>query len=204
MLKPFSLNSIRARLTLSFSLATAALMLLTAVSAAFYMRYDAEQDADALLNAAAHVAQRKMQEDPAGTAVIEFEGVEPDLADSSVSLVVFDSGGQVLRHAKHNPPPWPHADGDGWRVATLNMGDKIIVAGMPWRKTERALRKQILTLAGSCVVVLFAVTGGVWLIVGQALSPLRRLSSQARASSVNTLRIQLAPSSHDTEIVELV
>ena len=200
----FSLNSIRARLTLSFSLATAALMFLTAVSAAYYIRYDAEQDADALLSAAARAAQRKMQTDATGTALIEFEGNEPDLADSSVSMIVVDIRGQVLRRTKNHPPPWPHTARDGWRISTLSVGDKTVVAGVPWRATERALEKQTLALAGLCGVVFFAVTAGVWLIVGQALSPIRRLSAQAQKSSVDTLRIQLAPSSHDAEIVELV
>ena len=200
----FSRNSIRARLTLSFSLATAALMLLTAISAAFYIRYDAEQDADILLSAAARAAQSAMQEDKTGTAPIEFEGVEPDLSDASVSMIVFDGGGQVLRRTKNDRLPWPHAEQYGWRIVTIKADGKTVVAGIPWKAKERALQKQTLALAGSCLVVFFAVTGGVWLIVGQALSPIRRLSSQAQASSVNTLRIQLAPSSQDAEIVELV
>ncbi len=200
----FSRNSIRARLTLSFSLATALLMILTAVSAAYYIRYDAEQDADALLAAAARSAQRKVEIDVDGTALLEFEGNEPDLADSSVSMIVVDSAGRVFRRTTKRPPPWPHTLRDGWRIKTLPMGDKMVVAGLPWRATERALEKETLALAGLCAVVFFAVTGGVWLIVGQALSPIRRLSSQAQASSADSLRIQLSPSSQDAEIVELV
>ena len=200
----FSRNSIRARLTLSFSLATALLLLLTAVVTAYYIRYDAEHDADALLSAAARSAQEKAAEDANDAAAIDFEGVEPDLADSSVSIIVMDGGGHILRRTKNHALPWPLPERGGWRIVTLKTGDKTAVAGLPWRATERALRNQILALAGVCGIIFFAVTAGVWLIVGQALTPIRRLSAQAQASSADNLRIQLSPSSQDAEIVELV
>ena len=200
----FSLRSIRARLTLAFSLATAALMLLTGIAAARYLRYDTEHDADALLFAAAQNAQRKISEGAGENPSIEFEANEPDLADSSVSLIVVDLRGNILRKTKNRPPPWPHHARDGWRVTTLQAGHNLIVAGLPWKATERSLQKQILALAASCVIVFFAVTLGVWFIVGQALSPIRRLSTQAQAASAESLRVHLSPSSRDAEIVELV
>ena len=196
----FSRNSIRARLTLSFSLATASLLLLTVVIAACYIRYDIEHDTDALLTHAVHSVTENKDE----TGPIDFKGVEPDVAEESVSIILMDGGGQILRRTPHHTLPWPHAERDGWRVVTLKKGDRTAAAGIPWRGTERRLQRQTLALTGVCAILFFALTAGIWLLVGQALSPIRRLSAQAQAASADSLRIQLSPSSQDAEIVELV
>ena len=205
----FSRNSIRARLTFSFSLATALLLLLTAFGASAYIRYDIAQDADTMLRAALSFMQGKVRQDPQDTSLIEFEGRVPTLDETevadeaSVAIVVLDRSGRMLRQTK-KARPWPHPEQHNCRVETLVVAGDTIVAWLPWASKERAARKQTLLMAGLCGMVFIAVTGGVWLLVGQALSPLRRLSAQAQEASADSLRIQLSPSSQDAEIVELV
>ena len=216
---PTFLNSIRARMTASFALFIAILMLLICV--AFYVgtKRAARQNADVLLRQAA----QEIRQDLAGVerdkrSTPEFlqelqdnrarEGRDresriKESRSGGVATLVVDASGRVIAHSPPPLPQWP-LRGDDWRTTTISAKKYSVVLALPWEKTERELRARTVFLLLLSVLVVAATAGGAWVLVGRTLSPIDGLVRQARAASVENLRVQLEAPSPDAEIVRLV
>ena len=179
-------------------------MLLTGGGILWYARHDAEQDADNLLLAAAKKVRRELKETSSFGEITEILKDEHDLTHQKLILLIVDAQGRIVQQSEDPSPIWPRHRRDAWRTAAVAMDSRQVIVGMPWESTERHLNSETVLLTTLGGIVLIAVTGGAWWLVGQALSPLLRLAQQANAVAPDNLRVRLAPSSRDTEIVALV
>jgi signal transduction histidine kinase len=106
-------------------------------------------------------------------------------------------------------PEWVAKPEDDWRVvANLPVGPEsrpmVLVIFQSVRDALHARVLQKLELLLLSLFAIFAVAGGAWLLVGQTLSPIRRLANQAGAASVENLQFRLKTPSRDAEVVDLV
>lgn len=198
------INSIRARMTATFSAAIALLMLLTCAGLNFNAHRTAEHNADTLLNSAAQKVRRELTNGEQHVELAELIEEERDLASQNLTLMIVNDQGQIAKKSQHKVPPWPHSGRDGWRIVTVPYGRNTVVIGLPWKGMEASLKAQALGLLALSIVVITFVTFGAWLLVGRTLSPIGQLMQQARAASVQNLRVHLNAPSEDVEIVGLV
>lgn len=205
-------NSIRARMTLAFSLAVALLLVLACSGVMWVSRQTAERNARSLLFSAASKIQQEVgaediREDSAELIredSAELKEEERDLASENLALMLVDAQGHIWHKSRTRVPSWPSNPRDGWRITIVPFGQNTAVIGLYWVPIERALRSQATHLVLLSGVVLLFVSVGAWLLVGQSLSPIGRLTRQAQAASADDLNLRLSPSSQDAEIVELV
>ena len=82
--------------------------------------------------------------------------------------------------------------------------DRFVIAIRPKAGVARdmARRRMDMLLMGGLVVL--AVGGGAWILVGLTLSPIRKLARQAASASAENLSVRLEPPSNDAEVVDLV
>ncbi len=96
-----------------------------------------------------------------------------------------------------------------WRATYFAFGPLEVTVGVPWERVERTLNDQARNLWLLCLVVAVAAGLGAWALVGRTLSPIHRLSGQARhiarsAGLHNAPQINLQSPSPDAEMRELV
>lgn len=192
-------------MTALFSLSVAALMVLACGGLAVYARHSAERNARTVLNAAAaQLAQEigKGDEDEQASAVIEDE--REDLQPSNLAFFVVAGDGHLRWTSMKKPPKQAPGDGREWRTARLPVNRDTLVIALPWADTESSLTSltRSLSLLGLFVVALATV--GAWVLVGRTLSPIGRLSRQAKAATADNLQVRLDAPSRDAEIVGLV
>jgi signal transduction histidine kinase len=104
---------------------------------------------------------------------------------------------------------WPGQPWDDWRlvggfVVGPKSGLRTLVIFQSWwavMHEQAALKLGLLFLSLFAVA---AIAGGAWLLVGQTLSPIRRLAAQAGTASVENLHVRLQPPSRDAEVIDLV
>ena len=197
-------NSLRSRMTATFAIAFAALILLFVSFILWFARRAAEQNADAALQVTVNQIQgerftREQVADPA-----EWKDIKEDLATQRLALIVVDPQGRILQKTAGVVPAWPLVQGRDWRLRTVAVGDSIAVIGFSWQKIEYMLQAQQVTLIALSFLLLASATFGAWLLVGHTLSPIDRLSRQAEAASIDDLHIRLTAPSDDAEIVRLV
>jgi signal transduction histidine kinase len=197
-------KSLRSRMTATFALTFAALILVFNGFILWYARHTAERNADATLQLAANkirgeYAEIRPNEDNFGWADEPGEWTQQNLA-----LVIVDARGDIRFKTPGRVPAWPRPDQREWRIQTVALGEKTAVLGYHWRKIETTLRTQAVMLIGLCLTLLLAATFGAWLLVGRTLSPIYALSRQADAASLESLRVHLTAPSQDTEIAHLV
>jgi len=211
----YPLHSIRARVTAAFSIAVGVLLFLTVVVLSLYSWNEANRGARDLLQVAARKVRRELSREPLlqegqlpPGELRELIEDERDLSNEEVALMVADGAGRVVRSSSGRLPPWPRPQGgagDGWRTTNVVIGGgNQIVIGLPWQRTEDALRRQTWLLATLATVFWAAASGGAWLLVGQTLSPIDRLSRQASVAATDNLDVRLDAPSRDDEIVALV
>lgn len=196
-------RSLRARLTLLFTLATTGLMLLVGGGMLGYSAYAADQTEDRVLTRAAYRVRSELIEE----GVLKPEELvreENELLErAGGAILVVDRQGRMLARSQRNVPSWPRAD-DGWRTVAVPAPEGTVIIGLPWSRTRAALQVQAVLLATMvCCVALFTSVGA-WVLVGRVLRPIRMLARRADAARVSTLRACLEPPSEDAEIVELV
>jgi signal transduction histidine kinase len=198
-------NSIRARMTLTFALGIALLMLLVCGGLALYARVSDEQNADTLLDTAAQKVAAALHADQAQGGHEELrEEEQQDLKVENIALQIVDAQGRVLEQSQRNVPPWPRKDDAVWRVRTLPFGTTTIIVGLPWQQTLLSLHRLTLSLLALGLLATVAAAIGAWLLVGRTLSPIGLLSRQAQTASADSLDIRLNAPSADVEMVELV
>lgn len=222
-----ALLSIRARLTLAFTLGIALLLLVTGVALTWNAYYQAERSADTVLKAVARKVEREWREDASRTAahgnhghghrrgrqeweeasppsLTEIMADERDLSSENVALLWVDARNRVVQQSQSRAPTWPQYNTRDWRTILVREDGNTVVIALDWRKTRQTLRSQTLALFALSASVLLFVSGGAWLLVGQALSPIARLSQQAQEATGGLGQVRLRAPSRDAEIVNLV
>ena len=192
-------HSMRFRVTAAFSAAISLLLLIAIGGILWYVRYAAERNADELLRTAAEETLRNAS--PDGTP--EPDQIR-DLANENLVLAIIGREGKRLYQSRQTPVPVPRTNTADWRVATISAGKKVFIVGKPWRAIRQAIKNQAVMLSALGGLIFLGTTFGAWAIVGNTLSPLRRLARQAQESSVADSRVRLTPPSQDAEILELV
>ncbi len=208
--------SIRARMTLAFAFAVIALMLPACLLLAGYARRMALANANTTLQSARAKVEHEL---PAAFHSFdlnrdraELSEAEDDIAQERVALLLLDRQGQIVEASRNAAPfrrsfAWRGSgadEGRDWRVLSLRMEDTTLVLGLPWTDTRRGLDNQAWTLVLLSLFMGGAATIGAWFLVGRTLSPIGRLSQQAREAGADGSRLQLQPPSQDAEVVELV
>jgi signal transduction histidine kinase len=197
------LNSIRARMTVSFALSIALLMVVVCGGVIHFSYATEVNSADTLLHNSATKVRNELvvQHDVISSGALEEER---DLRADGLSLLIVNPSGKLIRKPSGQAPSWPSRKDDGWRTAEIPKGGYTFIIGIPWRKTERALENQAKLLVLVGVVVTVGATIGAWLLVGKTLSPIGALSRRANAELVESLKVRLESPSQDAEMVELV
>ncbi len=199
------LHSIRARMTVAFTLCVALLMLTACQLLAWYARSGAERNARTLLEATIRKVTDDLVDDEHRVPLTELPDEEREIMrPDSMALLVVNARGEVVERSQPNVPNWPQPSREAWRIASFPFaGDRVILA-LPWRKTEQALQRQALMMMALSLFVTVAAAVGAWLLVGRTLSPIRALAKQAQTASAANLNLRLKVPSQDAEIVELV
>jgi len=211
------LNSLRARMTASVTVAFAVWMLLLCLGFMMYAHYTTVRKVEGMLNSTAEAMRRDLAEgahqDTRGqhaqsTDSTMLSGViaehRSDLISNHIAALLVDAHGHIVRQSQDRTPPWPSKREDNWKIRTISAGTSTVVLGYDWGQTEDEFRERAIMLLALSLCVVVAAGLGAWVVVGRTLSPIGRLAQQATASSVDTLHIQLAAPSQDVEIVELV
>ena len=213
-------NSFRARMTASVSVAFAVWMFVLCLGFMGYARYTAARQVERVLNTTAetfrhdlsNVSQQDTGEqnhasslDAVPVALSDFiDEHREDLIANQIAVFLVDAHGQIVQRSQNHIPPWPATQDDEWKIRTVSAGSSTMVFGYNWGKTEDELRERAFTLLILSLCVVVAASMGAWVLVGRTLSPIGRLAQQATASSADTLLLQLTAPSQDAEIVELV
>ena len=213
-------NSFRARMTVSVTVAFAVWMLALCLGFMAYAKYTAARQVDSLLDATAETFRRDLANashqdtgegdhagsqgtDPATLADFLDEHRE-DLSANHIAAIIVNARGEILQQSDHHVPPWPAGDDDDWKTRAISVGSTTLVLGYHWAKTADDLQEQAFTLLALSLGVVIAAAFGAWVLVGRTLSPIGRLAQQATAASADTLHLRLTAPSPDAEIVELV
>ncbi len=202
------LGSIRARLTLQFALCIFALMLASCLLMVRYAQQQTENSADALLRNAATQVGHELPADAPALNLVELREVESDLGDNHVSLMLLNPQGSVVEVSPSTSQLAQALPGSAraseWRTLAVPTGAYKVVIGLPWTHTQRALDRQARTLAIFSFATGLLATLGAWVLVGRTLSPIGKLSQQARVIVGSEEQIQLKSPSQDAEVRELV
>lgn len=198
-------RSLRARLTLVFTLTTTGLMLLVTAGVLGYSAYAARQMADRVLAISVKRVRDELAEEHGLKSPVEMVREENELLERvGGAILVLDREGRLLAQSRRIVPRWPRGEGDGWRVAVVRAPDATVVIGYPWWKSEAALRGEAGLLIGLVLCVALFTTIGAWVLVGRTLLPIRVLARQADTASAAGLSVRLESPSEDAELVELV
>ncbi len=200
------LNSIRARMTLAFALQTVALMLLVCGGLLLYLFYSALHTAQSTLHTAAERVRGELVSTAIENSFNEYIRENGDsLKTDDVALLLADAQGRVTLRSQNAGPRWPRQQADGWRTEEFSVGANTVVVGYYWEKTEKVLKREAVVLLALSLCVVLASVFGAWWLVGRTLSPIDRLSQQARVSVSNdSLHLRLDAPSQDAEVTELV
>jgi signal transduction histidine kinase len=212
------MNSLRARMTVSVTVAFAVWMLLLCLGLLAYTRHMDARQVDNVLNATERTLRhditppRKADEqehaagpfaDPAALGAV-IENHREDLVANHVAALLLTAQGHVLQQSQSHIPPWPLPRNGDWKTRTIAVGSSTLVLGYDWGNIADELRERAITLLALSLCVVAAAAFGAWILVGRTLSPIGRLAQQATTSSAETLHLQLTAPSPDAEIVELV
>jgi len=183
--------SMRVRLTVWLTLALALVMVSASYFLLSYTQRMAESYAEEVLRSAGQRLVLDAGNEGAGNDVRRF--VEEEQKELSNEQLVLTADGLKSRV--------PLAANELWRVQVVETAGHTFRLGLPWQQSRQLLAQQCRQLALLSLCGLLAASVGSWWLVGQALSPIARLSQQARVASGREL---LATPSADAEMVELV
>lgn len=185
------INSIRVRMTLAFSGAIAVVLLLSGAVLMVYIRHDLIGDADAILGVIGRTVQRRLERDP-----------HSDLQELAERQSRQYGEQVVITPSEH----WLVRANEKWRTITVKVqaDEGQLTLAMNWSLQAETLRTDYIAITLFSLVALLTSTVGAWALVGRTLSPIGKLSIQARESSESGHINQLAAPSNDSEIVELV
>ena len=197
--------SLRQRLTGLAGLLALILLLLTwALLVGANHKYSL-QNKQAVLTAVSRELAEEME--PYQTADGDFPEMREEIQEAiditSERLAVLHlRDGQVVGRSHPENPSWPDLSED-WLTVTLPYHGEQLVAALYYRDTREKLRAQAIYLGLAAICCLLVITVGTWFLVGHVLSPIGKLSRQAKAAE-SDLQTRLTAPSSDTELVELV
>jgi signal transduction histidine kinase len=199
------INSIRARITIAFSLSMALIILLTCLMLILAVRHTAEESVARRLQVAVDEVQRELvaTDEPVSREALLKEG--RDLFAENLHLMVISPSGKTLVQSHNNTPQPPLNSLENqtrWRIRTLPWGENTIVIALLWDKTEQELQREAVALLFFGAITSGVTAVGAWMIVGRTLLPIQHLARQVQVAAVP--QVFLTPSSQDREIVELV
>ena len=197
--------SLRQRLTGMAGLLALILLLLTwALLVGANHKY-ALQNKQAVLTAVSRELAEEME--PYQTADGDFPEMKEEIQEAiditSERLAVLHlRDGEGVGRSHPEQPPWPDVSQD-WLTVTLPYHGEELVAALYYRDTREKLKKQAIVLGLAAFCCLLVITVGTWFLVGHVLSPIGKLSRQAKAAE-SDLQTRLTAPSSDRELVELV
>ncbi|HEY3398067.1 MAG TPA: ATP-binding protein [Armatimonadota bacterium] len=215
-MRPF--GSLRARLTVSVTAAFAIWLFLVCAGLMAYTNRTAQRTADLLLRASADSFRNDLGEvsspegedqtrsgPPVQASLAAFVTEHRAYLEANhLALWIEDAQGRILERSAQSSPPGSAVSDNEWRVLKVPTQHYTLVLGYDWSRVEVAHSQQALVLFALSLCALFAAALGAWVLVGRSLSPLSRLSRQAREASTETLHLRLEAPSQDAEMVELV
>jgi len=196
----------RTRMTLGFATVIGLLMLLVCVGVTSYLHYFHHRAVDELLD----ISVREIGIELRGTLknttdpVLFMEKEGEEMRDRDLALFVVDRSGRILVQSQKHIPSWPRY-GDDWIVRQIPFGTQgaQIILAAPWQETENGLRESIVVLCAIAVLAVLFSSLSAWILVGQTLSPIGKISHQAATASDEGF-VQLEAPSDDAEVVGLV
>lgn len=213
-------RSLRVRMTAAVTVAFAVWMFVVGAGLLSYTHRVARRDANLLLRATADNLRRDLAEashaegeDPAASEHRPTEQAyltdfmnehRDDLAVNHLALLIVNAEGRVVERFPQSGPAWPSVRQDEWQLWSVPAGSLTLVLGYDWGRTEATQNRQALVLFALSLCGVLGAALGAWVLVGRSLSPISRLSRQAREASAQTLRLRLQAPSSDAEIVDLV
>lgn len=197
-------RSLRARLTALFTLAGTALLLLVSLGILAHSLSTADRAAVRALDVSEARVRAEVTEEAEWTPAELVREENEVLERFDGAIVVLDAAGRPLARSPGRVPAWPRRGNDGWRVRTIPTRNGTVMVGLPWFRTEAALRAQAGLLFGMVGCMALVTAAGTWLLVGRTLQPIRSLARQAGAASGTETSPRLEAPSADAEVVELV
>ena len=193
-------------MTIGFAVSIGILMFAFSLGVTHYSRLTAERFAQEALRKGVERFQHEYDElddkadiDPAVDEVRRFCHYD------DVTVSVFDPHWHAINVAPGGILAWSGDGVAGWKAKNIAVNHKYnIVIGVPWQKTELGLRNEEVILIGVSLLLTALGAFAAWSLVGRTLSPIAKLSSQARTASIDDLTVRLKPPSDDVEIVGLV
>ena len=197
--------SLRQRLTGLAGLLSFSLLLLTWILLVGANRKFERQNKDAILTAVSRELMEEME--PWQTADGDFpemlEEIEEAIDITTERLAVLRvRNGEVVARSHPRDPNWP-ADSEDWLTTTLPYHGEQLVVALYYAESRDMLKQQAVVLCMAALCCFLILTAATWLLVGRVLSPIGRLSRQAKAAE-SDLGTRLVPPSTDAELVELV
>jgi len=133
-----STTSLRARMTIGFTVTFGFLVLLGILAMTPGPYYVARRETTELVTSAAHLLQREWEHNDTQRHVQHaFGEVEEDERLAPVSLMILDETGKVFATNHRPQPPLPlQKQGDDWITETSSFGTRTVVAGIYWQGTK--------------------------------------------------------------------
>ena len=192
-------------MTAVFSLAVTLLMVIVCTWLIWYARHTAQNYADSQLKRTIQTAISEFEESSHAESLSTLiEDEQDEVQGNNLILVVKDRHGNIIGKHQKLERLLPIKSNSSWRIATGYFDDNLLIAGMPWQKTQTELRYHEFALIFFALFIIIVIPAGTWILVGRTLSPIASLSRQANTASVDSLNIVLNRPSDDIEIVELV
>ena len=200
-------RSLRARMTLGFTAAFAAFVVVVCALILVWARQTARREALTLTDDALAVIRAEWRKDGDHATIADALGEVREATHlSPVAVRVLDAGGKTVATSRHLAPP--ARDGD-WFISTGTVGGYTFVAGINDEPMDAALRRQTLLLLTLGLVSVGGMALLTWTLVGSTLRPIGALAEQAdRASGAGAVpeggRMLLEAPSPDSEVERLV
>jgi signal transduction histidine kinase len=198
-------RSMRARMTLAFTLCIGVLLAIADVSLIESSRYSAQRSAERLLAQSARELQQELRE-PASPPLSpqQFTREEGnELHERGVIIFLVDKAGHVIVAPKKNAST-ELTDSDVARRKAISFGEYSLVLALAPNRKAQEMREFTAALLGLSTLILAASALGAWLLVGRVLAPLEALSSQAQTALVSESGARLCSPSDDLEMTHLV
>lgn len=197
-----NLRSMRARMTASFALFVALLMLIGGAVMLHREARRAEKRSREILAVARDRAGDELDEAKAEgqhESLLDLARTDTnELAAGGLVLVVVEAQ-EVVWRSRRYAPSWPQV-GDDWRIQTLPHNGQTLVLAQNWKPIAADLQETARALWQLGALVVGATALAAWLVVGRTLSPLDQLAAQAQNASTEGLKVRLESPSSDAEM----
>jgi signal transduction histidine kinase len=200
------LKSMRSRMTVWFVVLLVPFLLVSSYFLLTLTRAAAENDARHALDALRDQAVKAMASPSWRTIELEQLAEGKPFKDAQAGILVRDLHQRVVFRSGANTPPVDlrtrsEKDQEKWRGSAKTVGDYHVVVLQPRKPPTQTLPD---IMFGLSVIVIGAVGGGAWFMVGKVLSPIRALARQTSQASADHLSVRLESPSKDIEMRDLV